>query len=481
LSTEKIMVQENTARPQLTLLTASQVEQVHEASLQILATTGLRVDSPRARQLFARALGASAVREERVYLPADCIEWALGVAPSALDLYDRRGHLAFRLPGETRFGIGVTALYYQDPETDRVTPFARQHMRSLVRLGSALPSFDVISTVGIIQDVPPQLSDLYAALEMAANTFKPLVLLVSAEDAFPGVLDLLEELLGDLAGRPWILPYLNPITPLVLNAGTVDKLWVALERGLPVIYSNYGMAGASTPITPAGSLALLNAELLAGLALAQLIREGAPLVLGSLPAYLDMKGMGSFYDPRSYLVDLACAEMMAHYGLPHCGTSGSGMGWGPDLIAAGHQWLNHLLSCLGKVGLAPFVGDNLGSMAFCPALVVWADEIITQARLVAGGFRLDAQALALDEIAAVGPGGDYLTSRQTLKLFRSAYYRSPTLPNRTLEEWSAQGAPDAGETLRQHTRRLLADLQPPDDGADLLARGEALILERKQA
>jgi trimethylamine--corrinoid protein Co-methyltransferase len=249
-------------------------------------------------------------------------------------------------------------------------------MASSVRLGGALPSFDAVSTVGLIQDVPPEISDLYAALEMAANTVKPLVLLVSDAAAFPAVLDLLEHLHGDLATRPFLLPYFNPISPLVVNQSTVDKMFAAVSRGVPFIYSNYGMAGASTPISPAGTLVLLNAELLAGLVLSQLMKEGTPVVLGSLPAYFDMKGIGSFYDPHSYLIDLACAEMMAHYGLPHCGSSGSGMGWGADLLAASHQWMNHLLSCIGKVGLVPFVGDTLGAIAFSPAIVVYANEIM---------------------------------------------------------------------------------------------------------
>ncbi len=106
--------------------------------------------------------------------------------------------------------------------------------RPLVRLGSALPSFDAISTVGIIQDVPTRASDLYATLEMTANTVKPLVLLISDDDAFGPVLDLLEHLHGDLASHPSIIPYLNPITPLVINRGTVDKMWAAIERGLPI-------------------------------------------------------------------------------------------------------------------------------------------------------------------------------------------------------------------------------------------------------
>ena len=463
-------------QPSLAVLNSDQIQKVHDYSLQILSTTGVRVDSERARQLFFQAAGSTAAMDgARLRIPSELVEWALEKAPPAVEVYDRQRNFAFRLPGEARFGIGVTALYYQDPETEEVTPFSRQHMEAMVRLGNALPSFDVVSTVGIVQDVAPEQSDLYAVLEMTANTTKPLVVLVSDENAFAPVLDLLEHLHGDLASKPFIIPYFNPISPLVINKGTIDKMWLATGRGIPFIYSNYGMAGATTPITPGGTLALLNAELLAGLTLSQLMREGAPIILGSLPAFFDMKGVGSFYAPKSYLVSLACAEMMAHYGLPHCGTSGSGLGWGADVIAAGHQWMNHLLSCMGKVGLAPFVGDNLGSLAFSPATAVYANDVIQQARLFAQGFALDDSSVKLDEIAQAGPGGDFLTAQQTLKLFRTAHFRSEILPHMVLEEWQAQGSPQAGQVLGRHTSQMLAGLAPTEDHSDLMARGEAFI------
>jgi trimethylamine--corrinoid protein Co-methyltransferase len=190
-----------------------------------------------------------------------------------------------------------------------------------------------------------------------------------------------------------------------------------------------------------------------------------------------MQGMGSFYDPQSYLMDLACAEMMDFYGLPHCGTSGSGMGWTADLLASGHQWFNHLISCVGKVGLVPFVGDNLGSKAFSPTIVVYANEVIEQARLFAGGFTLDGDRLRLDEIEEAGPGGSYLTSRLTLQFLRRAYYRSNIFPRLSLEEWQERRRPEAGRLLRRYTMQLIEEVTAPEDRQDLLAQGEAFISE----
>ncbi len=273
--------------PKLTTLSPDQVQYIHERSLEILGRAGVRVDSPRARSLLAGSDGVRWAGDDRALLQPDLVEWAIQAAPASVDLFDRRGQLAFRLGEDrTRFGIGVTNLYYQDPLSDALEPFNRQHMALAVRLGNQLPHYDVISTIGVLQDYPPETADLYAVLEMVANTLKPLVVLVSNEQLFPRALDLLEHLHGDLAARPFVLPYFNPITPLIINAGTADKMLEAIERGLPVIYSNYSLAGMSTPISAAGTLALMNAELLAGLVLAQLARPGAPVILGSLPAYL---------------------------------------------------------------------------------------------------------------------------------------------------------------------------------------------------
>jgi trimethylamine--corrinoid protein Co-methyltransferase len=463
-------------RPRLSVLSQEQIAQVHEQSLHILSSVGVRVDSERARKLLANATTPAPDRHNVVRLPRELVEWALSSAPAHVDLCDRQGKLAFRLGNDrTRFGIGVTTLYYQDPETDEIEPFARQHMRSIVRLADSLPAFDVVSTVGIPRDVPPELSDLYAILDTVANTTKPLVILISDETRSTDVLDLLAHLCGDLSARPFIVPYVNPITPLVLNESTVDKLTLAVERGLPVIFSSYGMAGATTPITPVAALALLNAELLAGLTLAQLVREGAPIILGALPAFFDMRGTGSFYDMSSYLLNLACAEIMDWYRLPHAGTSGSGMGWGPDLLTASHQWANHLTSCLGKVGLAPFVGDVLGSKAYSPTAMVYANEVIAQARRLAQGLPMEHDSDILKEIEACGPGGNFLTAPSTLERCRTAYYRSDIWQYLTLEEWQARGQPKTTALLQDYTKQRLNKASAPDDCEDLLAKGEAFI------
>lgn len=233
----------------------------------------------------------------------------------------------------------------------------------------------------------------------------------------------------------------------------------------------------TTPISCAGALAFLNAELLAGLALGQLLKPGAPMILGSLPMFFDMKTMVDFYDPQTHLINLACAEMMARYRIPHAGTSGSGDGWGPDLLAAGTIWTNQITSVLGSVGLCPFVGSCLNSKAFSPALTVYADEAIGQARLFARGFDVDERQLgAAEAVEQMATEKHFLMSPTTLERYRHAYFDS-LFPHVGLEKWEEMGHPRTEAIVRERARDLMESAPAPEDHADVLARGEA-ILER---
>ena len=469
----------NIIRPTFTVLNDIQKERIHSDSLEILSKVGVRIESKRARKIFSNKIGSNLIRDDIVHIPSEVVHHALKTAPSSIEIYNRKGDFAFELPGDTRFGIGVTDLYYQDPENDKVFPFTREHMALSVRLGEKLPSFDVISTIGILQDVSVKVLDVYSILEMIANTTKPLVVLVSDDNAFFSVIELLENLHGDMSSKPFIIPFVTPIAPLVINRGTVNKMIVSSERGLPVIYSSGAIAGASAPITVAESLCQLNAQLLAGLTLSQLIREGTPMILGYGLTFLDMRGNGLLADPNSYLVNQVCVEMMDYYHLPNYGSSGSGMGWGADIIHSGHQWMNHLMSCLGKAGLAAFIGSILDFKVFSPAVVVYANEIIEQARLYTKGLSYDDKLDALSEIAAAGPGGNFLSSELTLKGFRQAYYQSDIFPHLTLEKWQEKGCWRAEDILRRYTKNLLENLTAPEDHGDLMEQGEAIIRKMK--
>ncbi len=466
--------------PKIQVMTREQREKVHKDACLILENTGIVVEDNGARALFTKATG-SLQKDGRVRITEDIVQWAIESAPSAIQIYDRLGNPSFQLQGDGNsdavFGIGVTNLNYQDPTDATIAPFHRKHMALATGLGHNLKNFDFISTPGVIQDLPPENADLHGVLEMVANTTKPLVMLISNPDCFLPALDLCGHFQNNISNKPFVIPYVNPITPLVLNSETTMKMSATIQRGLPFIFSNYGMSGATCPITAAGTLALLIAELLAGLVYSQLVKEGAPVILGSLPAAFDMKNAGSFYSPTTLLLNLACAEMMKEYNIPHCGTSGSGNGWGADLLAGITMCFNHITSALGSAGMVPFVGGNFDSLVFSPELVVFSDDIIHQTRLFTAGFSLTDNDVGFEDISKVGPGGNFLMSELTGKYFKDSQFSSTIWPFLTLDKWQQQGAPRAEKILAEKTCALLDNLALPEDHDDVITQGKVFLSE----
>jgi len=464
--------------PRIRVLTPEQIEKIHHDALLILQQTGVKVDDPGARQVFETALGKS-LHTPVIHIPESLVQWAIDAAPSRIPIFNRNAEPCFVLDSDgsrdTVFGIGVTNLQYHDPFTNIIEPFARHHMGLAAGLGHTLKQFDFISTPGVIQDVSSETADTIGVLEMLAHTTKPLVMLISNPDCFVTALDLCDHLTRDLSDRPFVIPYVNPITPLVLNADTTLKMDLSIQKGLPVIFSNYGMSGATCPITPGGTLALLTAELLAGLVYSQLVKQGTPIVLGSLPAAFDMKQAGSFYSSHSLVLNLACAEMMAFYQIPHCGTSGSGNGWGADLLAATTLCINHLTSCAGAAGMVPFVGGSFDSLVFSPELVVYADDLIQQSRQFAAGFSIADDQIGFSDIDTLGPGGNFLMSPLTVRHFRESRFSSTIWPFLSLDKWRQKGAPAAADLLHDKTCDLLTNLSIPEDHDDIMAKGEAFL------
>jgi trimethylamine--corrinoid protein Co-methyltransferase len=466
-------------RPKLQLLDQEQINEVHRYSIRILEDTGIEVESKAALQIFAKSDGVK-IRNNVVFINGELVNHAIKQAPSNIEVFNKSGDHAFHLGknqgDETHFGIGATNTWFQEIESSRVELFTRKHMQHSTKLGDLLENYAMVSTLGVPSDVDVEKSDLFSALDMYANTSKPLVLLITGDNKIDNVFNLLSSLHGDISTKPFFIPYVNPITPLVLNRSTTDKMLASIDHDLPLMYSNYSMYGGTSPVTEGGSLALLNAELLAGLVFSQLVKEGSKMILGSLPAAFNMATMGSYYTPSSYLLNLACAEMMDFYEIPHCGTSGSNNGRGADLLASGNLWLNHLSSCMGKIGCAPFVGGNFDSMAFSPATAVLSNQIIGEVRKFARGFALNDETVNLQEIHNVGHGGDYFTSEQTLASLHEFGNTASIWPSLSLDAWKEGHMPTAEKELIDYTRNIYSKaIKASEENIDIIRKGEEYI------
>ncbi len=458
------MTQSTVALPRLAVLTRGQCEVVHRASLEILRRTGVRVYHDGALSLL-REMDAVITDENLVHLPAGLVEWALKQAPSRVVLCKRgSSEVAAPLEGGTvNFGPGSDCPNYLDPRSGERRKFTAADVVDCLHVCDALPEIAFVMSMGIPSDV--DVGNVYRqqyAL-MLEHTTKPAVFVCDDRVDCEAIAAMAAAAAGgmeQLRLNPTLLLYSEPTTPLQHSETATDKLLYMAEQGLPIVHSPAPMMGGTAPVTLAGGLALGNAEVLSSLVIHQLQQPRAPFVYGSGLHHMDMKTTISVYGaPEFQLARVAVAEMGRFYGLPTWGYAGHSDSCVMDEQAAADAGFSVLVALLAGHNLVHDVGYLEAGLTTSPEMIVFTDEVIAMMRRFVDGFLLDAESLALEVIHQVGPGGDFLTAKHTLRHFRELW--QPMLWDRQrADAWSAAGGKRLGERLRDKTISLMESHQP---------------------
>jgi trimethylamine--corrinoid protein Co-methyltransferase len=459
------------AIPQLQMLTREQCETVHRASLEILRRTGVRVYHDEALALL-RETDAVITDENLVHLPAGLVEWALKQAPSRIVLCKRgSSEVVAPLEGLTvNFGPGSDCPNYLDPRSGQRRPFTAADVVDCLHVCDALPEMAFVMSMGIPSTglrAGPSDSDeanvyrqQYAL--MLEHTTKPAVFVCDDRADCEVIAAMAAAAAGgmeQLRLNPTLLLYSEPTTPLQHSETATGKLLYMAEQSLPIVHSPAPMMGGTSPVTLAGGLALGNAEVLSSLMIHQLQRPGAPFVYGSGLHHMDMKTTISVYGaPEFQLARVAVAEMGRFYGLPTWGYAGHSDSCVMDEQAAADAAFSVLIALLAGHNLVHDVGYLEAGLTTSPAMIVFTAEVISMMRRFVAGFSLDAEALALEVIHQVGPGGDFLTAKHTLRHFRELW--QPTLWDRQrADAWLETGGKRLGDRLRDKTISLMESHQ----------------------
>jgi len=277
-----------------------------------------------------------------------------------------------------------------------------------------------------------------------------------------------------LADNPGIIGIVNPNSPLVWDELMVNMLMSCAEAGQPVAITPFLLAGASAPVTLAAGLSLLVAETLAGVAMAQLVRPGAPCIFGCFFNGVDMRSGGpSLGLPESVLTTLAGSQLARRYGLPLRGGGGLCSGIALDAQAATEStmslWTTYLARCDLVVHSAGWLEGGLTASYEKLALDV---ETIRMFERVRAGLVVDEEQLAFDAIAEVGPGGLFLAHEHTLERFRTDSFMSPLFRSQAYPTWVKQGSRTAEVVATDYWKALLEAYEDPgiDSGTDAQLR-----------
>jgi trimethylamine--corrinoid protein Co-methyltransferase len=460
------------------VLTRGQIDQIHDASMKVLEQTGVRVDSSEARALLKDA-GAFVSGDGTVRIPARLIEWAAGVAPSNLTIYDRTGREAMRL-GRRRsyFGTGSDTPNVIDPRTDERRPAVLSDIADFARVCDALPSIDFVMCMGIASDLEPATAELHHALAMLRNTTKPFVftaLDLAAARNLTAMLDVVAGGREAFRERPFALMYNEPVSPLGFARDNMEKLLLAAEIGVPSVFMSGLLCGGTSPVTAAGGLVLGNAESLAGVLIAQLKRKGAPVVSGGGILGMDMRAMTPSYSTPEFMLTMAAmAELAQYYGLPSWGYAGCSDAKTFDAQAAADtaEWV--LMAALSGSNLVHDIGFLESGLTSSFDQLVFADEVIAKCARMVGGIAVDEESLATAAIAEVGHGGHFLSHRHTAKHFRENW-PSGLEDRKTHGSWVAAGSQTMAQRIRAKVLDLLETHEPPELSADVDAELVRLV------
>lgn len=474
--------------PRFRLLSDVKLERMHEASIQVLEEVGVRITTPAALKLLSDA-GCTVVGEDTVKISRSLVEDAIASAPKRIVIHDRTGNERLFLEGKnTYFGLGITGIKFLDPEGGAERDFTLEDIALACRVADALPNLDLIGTPGVVKEtteMPQAIVNQYEFAAMVTNTTKPLTVLVENGTILRDVLDMAGAVAGGadmLRERPFVIPYLNCVSPLIYNPDTLDKLLLSAEWGIPVLCIPAPQAGATGPVTLAGAIATGNAETLCGLVLSQLKRRGAPFITGCDPAIMDMKtGNIAFGAPEQSMLMIAAAEMAHYYGLPVTGLGCATDSKRPDQQAAMEQTMSAYSCLLAGVHLIPYVGFLESGLIFSLEGAVMGDEVVGMLRRITAGVPVDDETLALETTRSVGPGGNYLQEEHTLKHFRTELWQPTVLTRATHARWEEEGGKLLGDRVKERLAEIIRshEVEPLPDQAG--ARIAEIIEERKRS
>ena len=453
-------------RLRLQLLDDSELQRIHEASLEILTRTGVVFGSALALDHFRRA--GTRVDGKRVFIDADLLDRCVASAPSQYRLRGRNRVHDVLIGGDACAVMpGGGAPFVRDLDGAR-RPGTLKDLENLARLSAVAPQIHVAARKAVeAQDIPVSIRHLKCWCSMIEITDKPI------QSGFSGGRAEVDDVLGMLAiafggeaeiqGSPVMHCSVNVNSPLTFDTAMVESLIRCAEYGQPVLISPFVMAGVTGPTTLAGAIAQQNAEVLAGVVLTQLVRLGTPVLYGTASSNVDMRSAApAIGSPESALSIALCAQLARHYRLPCRGGGALTDSPVPDAQSQYERMFTLMVSFLSGVNyLMHGVGilESYLTMSFEQFVIDL--ELIDTIHHFSKPLEISEETLALDTIHAVGPGGYFLDAAHTLQRYRDAFFMPAIGIRSGFEQWEAAGGVDALTRANRRCRELLATYEPP--------------------
>jgi trimethylamine--corrinoid protein Co-methyltransferase len=468
----------------LEVLTVEQVERILVAAFRVLAEAGLEIRGAAARDVFRRAGALVDDETQIVRMGRDLVEAQLAVAPESFVLHARNPQRHLHVGGRVvNFGPVNGAPNVSDAVRGR-------------RFGDIASFRDILKlthTLGVLHwqggivvepvDVPVPVRHLAAYrahIECADIVWAARgVGGVQAEDAI--AMSAIEHgcAIDDLAARPTLMTVTNVNSPRRVDEEILDNIMIMARHGQCVVITPFTLMGAMAPITLAGALVQQTAEALGIIALCQLVRPGAPCVMGGFTSNVDMRtGSPAFGTPEYVHAAIATAQIGRRLHIP-VRTSAVNASPAVDAQSTYETAFSLQAAILSHSHLINHAAGWLEG-----GLVASLEKIVVDAEMLRGWAEIlkpiafDDDDLAVDAIKGVEPGGHFFGTAHTLARFETAFYRPLLSDWSNFESWTEAGAKDATRRATGAWKRLLAEYSPPPLDAAVREAVDAYVRKR---
>jgi trimethylamine--corrinoid protein Co-methyltransferase len=459
----------------LEVLTPAEVKKIHAATLWIIEHVGVRFPSKRALEIW-QAHGAEIDHAKMtVKAKPELIEGALSHCPPSYHLAARDPGQDLPLDGNHVFvgtdGCGVEVL---DIQTGIRRMSRLRDVADIARIADATEEIAFHWVPVSAQDMPADSRGLHEIKAIWENSTKH----VQTESIYSDLeartaIEMAALIAGGkdpLRKRPVLSLMQCTASPLGHDGGSLEAALLAAEHGIPTGFMTMAACLTTGPATMAGNLAVGNAEVIAGLALLQLAHPGAPVFYAAAQSASDPRtGAYTGGGPEDFLFGAATNALADYYNVPlSMGSFATG--------AKEPNWQAGIDNCLSTFMASAAMSDMLLGVGFLHGSRIWSFaemmmdcEIYSIVHKMLQGIAVDEESLALDAIAAVGPGGNFLSQKHTRQHMRDLFLPQ-FMDRRPYNEWEAK-QDNAHDWALAKARRLLAEHQPepldPKIGAEM--------------
>ena len=475
--------------PRISLMDASNRELIHESSLSLLERVGVRFGSSTALRTLSEAGCPVDLPDGRVRIPRQLVEWALGQLKRDVLLAGRNPARDVILNGsQTYCTVAGICPSVVDMDTGSLRSAGLDDLAKLTRIADALDAFGIVwYSVSPTGGVAPKMTDLAATACLLQNTDKHVMGQIVEPAQVPYALEILERCAGSRSRgqHPLFSAIYCPVAPLQHDGKAIDAAMALAQNHVPIDVFSLGLAGATAPVTLAGTITQTNCEVLSAVVLLKLVAPNCALIYSANAAIMDMRtSRCAVSTPETLLMNIAQIELAHSYNMPALS-----VGFVSDAGDLGFRGgIEDIALALPTRLARPDIMTGLGTLAAGQAVsfakMLLDAELVGYVERVARGMAVDPEHVAESVIGEVGPGGHYLGRRETRAGVRSGEHWVPTLFNRTSHQSPRADISGAAERAKEAVETLLASHTPPPLAphvaaqiSDILIRAEAELPE----